>query len=99
MITNSNKRYLNLIKNNSLASKIIEADPLHAPEDLIPYADLVISMPYTSTALVARHLKKPSVFYDATGRLTDSLYNDVEIISSQSSLESWMIGAVNNSDN
>jgi len=95
----ADKRYLNLIKNNSLDSRITEADPLHAPEDLIPYADLVISMPYTSTALVARHLKKPSVFYDATGSLTDSLYNDIEIISSQSSLESWMIDAVNNSDN
>ena len=95
----ADKRYLNLIKNKSFAYDLIEADPLHSPEDLIPYADLVISMPYTSTALIARHLKKTSVFYDATGTLIDSLYNDVEIISSQSSLGAWMIKAVNNVEN
>ena len=86
----ADRRYLNLIKAYSSDNSLIEADTIHAPEDLILYSDIVISMPYTSTALIAQSQKKPSVFYDSTGMLFDSPYNDLPIISSIKSLEDWV---------
>jgi len=86
----ADRRYLNLIKAYSSDNSLIEADTIHAPEDLILYSDIVISMPYTSTGLIAQSQKKPSVFYDSTGMLFDSPYNDLPIISSIKSLEDWV---------
>ena len=83
-------RYVNFIKKLSKQKNFIEVNPSIDPEDIIQTVDLVISMPHTSTALIGIKNKKPSMFYDSTGRLSDSPYNDVEIISSTKSLEDWV---------
>ena len=58
------KSYLQLINKLKLNSNFILINEDVAPETLINDAKLVISMPFTSTAIIAESFKKPSFFYD-----------------------------------
>jgi polysaccharide biosynthesis PFTS motif protein len=58
------KCYLKLINDLKLKPNFILINEDVAPETLITDAKLVISMPFTSTAIIAESLKKPSFFYD-----------------------------------
>ena len=52
----------------------------------------VISMPFTSTALVARELGKPSVYYDSSGLLqkNDRGAHGIPILIGQDELKDWL---------
>lgn len=62
--------------------------------NVIEVADLVVSMPFTSTALIARDQGKPSCYYDPTGLLQkdDRASHGIPILSGLPELQSW-IGA------
>lgn len=67
-------------------------DPDVAAYRIIKNCTGVISIPFTSTAKIAEHLKKPSIYFDPTGE-----YNKVqeaslgiEIINNKASLIQWM---------
>lgn len=59
---------------------------------VIEQCELVISMPFTSTALIARHLGKPSCYYDATGQLRsdDHAAHGIPILQDVESLAAWV---------
>jgi len=52
----------------------------------------VISMPFTSTALIAREMGKPSVYYDSTGLLQrdDRAAHGIPILSGAEELGAWL---------
>lgn len=60
-------------------------------ESLIASSLGVISMPFTSTALVGRHLGKPSIYYDPVGfvRKSDPGNHGVPVLHGRAELETW----------
>lgn len=59
---------------------------------VIENSSFVISMPFTSTALIARDMGKPSCYYDASGllRSNDRGAHGISIIQSRSALIDWI---------
>lgn len=51
-----------------------------------------ISMPFTSTALIAKHFSKPTVYYDSTNIICkdDKGSHHIQVISGKSELMDWM---------
>jgi len=58
---------------------------------VIESADIVVSMPYTSTAILARELGKPSCFYDPLGVIQqgDRAAHGIEVLSGKECLGNW----------
>ena len=67
-------------------------DPDVSAVRVIERATLVASMPFTSTALVARELQKPSCYYDAVGRLQrdDRAAHGIQIVQGMQELREWI---------
>ena len=42
--------------------------------------DLVISMPFTSTAIIAKELGKPSIFYDASASIEKNESHGIPVL-------------------
>ena len=65
-------------------------DPDHAAARLIEKSTLVISMPFTSTALIAKNLGVPSYYYDPSGIIQkgDRAAHSIPIISGVNELRS-----------
>jgi polysaccharide biosynthesis PFTS motif protein len=59
---------------------------------IINNAKAVISMPFTSTALVGKHLGKPSIFYDPSGLVfkDDPAAHGIMIINNKADLVEWL---------
>ncbi len=60
--------------------------------DLVTKAELVISFPFTSTAIIAKELGKPSIYYDPTGNIdvNDRGAHGVPVISGYAKLYDWV---------
>ncbi len=59
---------------------------------IIERSEVVISMPFTSTALLGRHVGKPSIFYDPHGivQKDDRAAHGVPIVTGRAELERWL---------
>lgn len=70
----------------------ISIDPEVAATYVIEECFAVISMPYTSTALLAREQGKPSVYYDPFSQCQrgDPAAHGIEILSGKKELEDWV---------
>lgn len=70
-----------------------EVPPETLAIDLIRSSRGVVSMPFTSTAVLARHLGKPSVYYDASRQISrdDAGGHGVPILQSPEELRDWMM--------
>lgn len=73
-------------------SNCLQVDTDASASQLISRCEAVISAPFTSTALIARELGKPSIYYDPSGMCDkyDRAAHGVEIISSFYELECWL---------
>ena len=62
-----------------------------SPNQLIDLADYVISLPVTSTAIIAKNAGKNSIYYDPVGLLdpSDVCFRDVLLVQSRESLKKW----------
>jgi polysaccharide biosynthesis PFTS motif protein len=89
-------KYINLLKNLQLDSSYTSIDADVAPQELIPLSKCVISMPYTSTAIIAKKLDKISIYYDPTNMLNenDKCAHGITIISGINSLRKWAINNI-----
>ena len=78
----------------SEAENVIIVDPDISAHRVIEASTLVISMPFTSTALIARELGKPSCYYDSTGLVQqdDRAAHGIEIIRGPEELMRWLKG-------
>ncbi len=72
--------------------RVITIDPETSAYKLIEKCSAVISMPFTSTALIARELGKPSCFYDPTGLIEhdDRAAHGIPIMIGRVELQAWL---------
>jgi polysaccharide biosynthesis PFTS motif protein len=56
---------------------------------LIEKCDAVISMPFTSTAIIAKKLGKPSVYYDALSLIQSNESHGIPVLKNKNELENW----------
>lgn len=71
---------------------VVMVGPEISARRLIENCDLVISIPYTSTANIGTANSKPSVYYDPTERLfgTDELAHGHRVLSGKRELNEWI---------
>ena len=62
---------------------------------LVKQSSIVISMPFTSTAILAGQLGKPTCYYDPTGLVqkNDRAAHGIPIVSGIEELKTWFIQA------
>jgi polysaccharide biosynthesis PFTS motif protein len=84
-------KYKNILRTFSGESQI-SIDPDLSPNYLIENVDFVISMPFTSTALMAQYQNKPSIYYDPFGDIQkdDRAAHGIQIIIGIDELQSWV---------
>jgi len=90
------RQYLAALRKLVSETSLQEINPTVSPRSLIHKCSAVISMPYTSTALIARDLGKPTVYYDPYGQCdkNDRAAHGITVISEKSELREWLINAV-----
>ncbi len=76
--------------------KMITIDPDTSSYEMMEKCSAVISMPFTSTALIARELGKPSCFYDPTGLIQrdDRAAHGIPIMIGRNELQAWLEAVV-----
>lgn len=94
-------RYRRYAKHLEMSKNVISVDPDIAAYRVIEECTAVISMPFTSTALIARELGKPSCYYDPIGLLQkdDRAAHGIDIMTGTQELTRWLrdINSGNNS--
>ena len=85
-------RYKTLIKDLDRKENFYSIDPDISAIKLIKISDLVISMPFSSPAVLGRSMSKPSIFYDSSGMLCkeDRSAHGIELLSNKNELELWL---------
>lgn len=91
--------YRHYLETLGQAPNFVEVDPGIDASRLIENCIAVISMPFTSTALLGRYSGKPSIYYDPHGVLQkdDRAAHGIEIVQGQGELRRWLAAAVENS--
>jgi len=74
-----------------------QIDPNIDATQLIQKTKATISMPFTSTAVIARFEGRPSIYYDASGMLkkTDEAAHGIPMLSNVDELKEWLIDICN----
>jgi polysaccharide biosynthesis PFTS motif protein len=90
--SNAHRRYARVMDSFTQSGVIIPVEPGLAAQHIIREADCVISMPFTSTALLARSMNKPSCYYDPTGRVLpdDRSAYGIDVLTSPAALKDWI---------
>ena len=88
--------YRKFVKNLETQPNFIELDSSISAHLIIEKCAAVISMPFTSTAIIARELGKPSCYYDPTGLVQqdDRAAHGIDIVRGPEELEHWLTSAV-----
>jgi polysaccharide biosynthesis PFTS motif protein len=91
-ISNHSKAYIKFCEKFVKQDGIIEVDPRSSAFYLVQQCVATISMPFTSTALVAQSFQKPSIYYDPTMKLFkhDRGAQDLSFMIGKNELDNWM---------
>lgn len=91
VITNHSSAYIKFSEKFSKLPGVIEVDPRISAFQLVQQSVGVISMPFTSTSLVAEAFNKPSVYYDPTLKLykDDRGTQGLPLILGKTELDQW----------
>ena len=86
------KKYWKVIFELTKLDSFLSLDPDIPAYRVIEQSEVVISMPFTSTALIGRELGKPSIFYDPVGivQLDDRASHGIPIIVGRENLKKWV---------
>jgi polysaccharide biosynthesis PFTS motif protein len=86
-------RYRNLLKSLEGEPNITFVSPTNSASRLIEKCFAVISMPFTSTALLGHLQGKPSVYYDPNGGVLkgDCAAHGIEIVIGKDELRAWLL--------
>jgi len=86
------EKYIEKLESLKVREHYLEIDPMIAAFDIIEKAKACISMPFTSTAIIAKSLGKPSIYYDPSGILMkdDKAAHGIEVINSIDELRDWL---------
>jgi len=92
----SYKPYTLLIEKFRQNGSLIAIEPQASPNSVIEKCTAVISMPFTSTGIIAKYLDKPSAYYDPSGKLLkdDKGAHGITILSNEQELRSWICNAL-----
>ena len=90
-------KYRYFVESLERRAHYIAIDPDIAASQVIKESVAVISMPYTSTALLGREQGKPSVYYDPFSQCQkeDPAAHGIEVLSGYDELQAWVISIVN----
>ncbi|MFT5519451.1 MAG: polysaccharide biosynthesis PFTS motif protein [Enterobacterales bacterium] len=85
-------RYKKHINRLNMKSNFIIINAEISPIKIIEKAIAVISMPFTSTALLAKDLGKPSIYYDPFGiiKQDDGASHGIQIVTGRKELKKWV---------
>ena len=88
--------YFQFVERMGRWDKMITIDHDTSAYELIEKCSAVISMPFTSTAHIARELGKPSCFYDPTGLIQrdDRASHGIPIMIGRDELQAWLEAVV-----
>jgi len=67
----------------------INAEPSVSAKYIINRSDAVISMPFTSTAIIGKNNGLPSIYYDASGKLQVKESHEILVLKSKDELRAW----------
>ena len=89
------KGYISFLESLKKRDNWYVADPSINAERIISSCDFVISLPYTSTAILAKNLNIPSVYYHSPGELIlqNRIQDDIALIQSYKALNDWLAQA------
>ena len=84
--------YRHLADKLSNNSHVMLVDPEISAIRVIESSVAVISMPFTSTAIIAKEMGKPSIYYDPSGLLQkdDRAAHGIAILSTRDELATWL---------
>ena len=68
---------------------IIAIDPGTPVRKLIERSNAVITIPFTSTAIIGKEYNKPSIYYDASGTIDKKEYHGIPLIKNKIDLQNW----------
>jgi polysaccharide biosynthesis PFTS motif protein len=90
-------KYRQFIKQLEKHSNFMGVDPDVSAVQLIKKCAAVISMPFTSTAILAKELGKPSIYYDPHGLIQkdDQGAHDIDILYGPKELAAWVATVAN----
>ncbi len=85
-------RYKRLIDDLAARGEIQVVDSYIAADRVVAWADVVISQPFTSVALVGVEAGKPSVYYDALGlyKKEQPAAQGIAVLQDKNSLSDWL---------
>lgn len=88
----AHKNYFKLVEKLSNYEQFISVDPALDAKSLIEESAAVISMPFTSTALIGKELGKPSIYYDPFGQIQkdDRAAHGIKIVTGEKELNDWL---------
>jgi polysaccharide biosynthesis PFTS motif protein len=86
------RRYTATVERLAASGGIITIDPDTSAHRVIERTAAVISFPFTSTALIARQLGKPSIYYDPHGFIQagDRAAHGIPVVSGIDALRRWV---------
>ena len=89
--------YIKFIKSIHNKSNVLIIPPETSPYDLIKKTNISIAMPFTSTPLISKALKKPSCYYDSFGLINknDKGAQGLEILIGLNQLDKWVLEQIN----
>jgi polysaccharide biosynthesis PFTS motif protein len=92
MIKTTHKAYLKNIKLLKNESNYVEINPNIDALQVIQKSKACISMPFTSTAVIAKQEGKPSVYYDPSGMIPDGdkAAHGIPVLNGIKELEDWV---------
>ena len=87
-------KYENLVKILEKTDNVFPLEPDISAIRVIEGCLAVISMPFTSTALLGRELGKPSIYYDSYGiaQKDDRAAHGIQVLSGKDELRNWLVG-------
>ena len=92
------KNYRRLKRRFSESGTLSFLSPTLAASRAVAIADIVISLPFTSTAIIANTAGTPSIYYDPTGKLAMNRpeMHGVAVIGGRAALRSWITSSLRN---
>ena len=86
------KKYMKRIKELNVSSNFIEVNPSNDALQVIKKTRATISIPFTSTSIIAKLENKPSAYYDPTGQMRKDVNaaHGIIILSNIEELRSWI---------
>lgn len=91
-------QYASLIKNFEDVGDMFSIEPDISAVRVIERSFAVISMPFTSTALLGRELGRPSIYYDPCGvvQKDDRAAHGIQVLTGKEELRNWLTNLYKN---